>query len=222
MEDIYNHLKLLTRFELIYKDSENVPHCLRSYVKRMDEDKILIAPPSYHDKTVNLPDHQEFKMIICAEDGVYSAKSKVIGKEISTTPGVWINYPLNSQRCQRREYLRAPLDIDFDLVIYKDSAKTQKDVIRTKIRDISGKGVSFFTDSPLSDYYDIACVIHLKDEKQEPITLSCEHIYTHPSGNQKYINALAFIDIDEKDSERIIKQCFKYQLEQRREEKNKH
>ncbi len=218
--DIYNHLCELLRFELVYKDEKGVPHCLKSHIKSLTEDKILIAAPRLKNNAVDLKDGQEFKMIVCANDGVYSGTSRIIAKELSLTPGIWIDYPYNSQRCQRREYLRAPLDLKFELVIYKNKEKTEKDIKKLKINDLSGKGLSFYDEVPLDNYYDIECNIFMNDE-EAPLKATCEHIYSIPDKTQKgnYVNALAFVHIDDENIETIIKECFKCQLEMRRKER---
>jgi len=219
MEDIYNHIHELAKFEFVFNDENEVPHRLRSYIKSLDEDRILVAPPVGHQgKVVPVRDNQKFKIIISTEDGVYSGDSYVLSKEISQTPGLWISYPHNSRHCQRREYIRVPLNVDFELIIYRDSARTIQESNRFVTRDISGRGISFISDSLLDGYYDISCKIFLPDGHQ-PIESSCEHIYSKQMpDSSKYINALAFIDIDEYSSERIIKEVFRYQLEQRKKQ----
>ncbi|MFH0702499.1 MAG: flagellar brake domain-containing protein [bacterium] len=214
---IHDYIKELTKFELEFIDKNGNYHVLKSYIKSIDQDKILIFPPSHKNVTYNIPDSELINIIICTEDGVYSGESKVIGKELSHTPGLWISYPYNSQLIQRREYVRVPLRINIDLIISENN--TSETEIKIMPENISGKGFCYISDSPLNNYYDIKCKIYLKDEPNKPIISRCEHIYTNPiniGGKSKYINAFAFIDINLKDVDRIVKACFKYQFEQRK------
>lgn len=222
MIDIYNFINELTKFEITFKDENNIPHCYRSHIKSIYDDRILIAPPTKNNRAVTIKDGQKVKMIICTQTGVYTAETQVLSRELEHTPGLWMAYPHNTKHSQRREYLRAPLDIDFELIITKSNKTNEKIVSTHQIKDISGKGLSFVSDEPLTNYYDIEANIKLKDNDKKPLHTSCEHIYSNQyvaNGKVKYIHALAFIDIPDHSSEKIIKQCFKHQLEHRRKQK---
>jgi len=215
MADIYNHIRELTKFEIIYKDNDGKIYTPRSYIKCVEDGRLLIDPPVKNGKVCYIPDGQVVKIIISAEDGVYSGESEVLGRELSDISGLWIAYPYNTKYCQRREYLRAELNLECQINIYKDQSRTIKETKKVKMKNISGKGFSYISDEPLSDYYDIECEITLNENK---IISKCEHIYIkdiNSSGGKSYVNALVFIDLSEKDTESIIQQCFKYHLEAR-------
>lgn len=214
MDDIYNFLYVLKKIEIIYVDKENSLFRLRSHIKMMDEDRILIEPPVIRDKSYSIPDGSEIKIVVYTETGIFSGESKIIGKNIGAlNAGVWITYPYNSKHIQRREYLRAPIEVDFDLILYKDKTYQDKKIIKAKARNICGRGLNFVSDEPLTGYYDIECIMFFKDRE---IKTRCEHIYSQPDKKGQFVNALAFIDIDDKESERIVKDCFLHHLKAKR------
>ncbi|MDD3012771.1 MAG: flagellar brake domain-containing protein [Candidatus Gastranaerophilales bacterium] len=220
MVDIYDFIKELTKFDIEFKDDKGNLLSLKSYIKSVDEDRILIDIPSYKGRTYNIPDGQSVNILICSEEGVFLGESNVIGKEISTIPGLWISFPLNNYNIQRREYLRVPLNIDMTMIIYEDRSKVIKKEFTIITNDLSAKGFSYFSSEPLKNYYDIECSFNLDDGIDEPITSKCDHIYsTHQitAGRKiRYINGFAFVDVEEKFIDRIIKKSFKYQLELRK------
>jgi len=219
MADIFDFIKELTKFDIEFKDDKGNFHSLKSYIKSIDEDRILIDTPSFKGKTYAIPDGQLVNILICAEEGVFLGESKIIGREISSTPGLWLSFPLNSYNIQRREYLRVPLKLNITMSIYEDRSKSVKKEFTVISNDLSAKGFSYFSTEPLKNYYDIECSFYLDDGIDEPITSKCDHIYsTHQitAGRKiRYINGFAFVDIKNDLIERIVKKSFKYQLELR-------
>jgi len=220
MADIFDFIKELTKFDIEFKDEKGNSFSLKSYIKSIDNDRILIDIPSYNGRTYNIPDGQSVNILICSKEGVFLGESNVLGKEISSIPGIWISFPLNNYNVQRREYLRVPLQINMNMTIYEDRAKTIKKEFTATTNDLSAKGFSYFSSEPLKNYYDIECSFDLDDGVDEPITSKCDHIYsTHQitAGRKiRYINGFAFVDISEEFIDRIIKKSFKYQLELRK------
>lgn len=222
MNDIYNYIKELTKFDIEFQDENNEFYSLNSYIKSVGKDKILIDAPEKNGKSYNFKDGQAVNILICNEEGILSGDSVVIGKEISSTPGIWISFPFNSYNIQRREYFRVPLNIIINMIIYKDRLKNERLEFSVSANDLSAKGFSYFSDEPLKDYYDIECWFSLDDGIEENIYSQCDHIYsTHQIAagrNIRYINGFAFVNMKEDFVERIMKKAFKYQLEQRKKE----
>lgn len=213
--DIYDYIKELALLEIEYKDSEGKFNHLISYIKRMEEDRILIDSPHYKGTVYNMPVGKALGIGIHANAGINIGESTVIGKELSIISGIWISYPYNTQYIQRREYLRAPLDFEADITVFEDRDKTKTYTQKIKLRDISGKGLSYISPEPLLNYYDIECKIYLHNNKSF-IFSRCEHIYSRPikiKDENKYLNVFTFIDMKMKDIEKLVKLCFKYQLE---------
>jgi c-di-GMP-binding flagellar brake protein YcgR len=222
MVDIFNYLQEYKKIEVIYKDKTGLPHQLSSHLCKIKEDKILISPPEIRGKVLNIDDGSTIKIIICTEHGIFSGNSTVLAKELFEASGLWISFPFNSQHCQRREYLRASVHLEFELTIFKDKDRNERIVKKYITKTLSGRGLNFASDEPIEDYYDIHCKIFLKDGSDSTIESACEHIYSKKiniSGEIKYLHAMAFSSILESEIDKLVKVCFKYQLEQRRNEK---
>ncbi|OGI22666.1 MAG: hypothetical protein A2287_08205 [Candidatus Melainabacteria bacterium RIFOXYA12_FULL_32_12] len=219
MADIYDFIKELAKIDIEIEDKEHNFYSLKSYVKRVEEDRILIDTPSNNGVTYNIPVGQTISLGIHADGGIYLGESKVIDKELSTISGLWICHPYFTQHIQRREYLRVPASLEAELTVFIDRQKTEKKVYNIKTKDISGSGFSYTSNEPLDQYYDIECTIYINDSDNEPVISRCEHVYSKKityNGEIRYINAFTFVDIKQKDVGRLVKASFKYQVELRK------
>jgi len=222
MPDIYDFIKELAVFELEYIDSYDNYHCLNSYVKRVNEDHILISPPQKNNLAHNLSDGQEISIIFKTEKGTFSAVSNVMNKQLDSMSGLRISFPYNSQFTERREFLRVPLNLKVEVIKYLDKTYMNMETFNIQTRNISGSGLCYISDSPLENYYDVHCNIYLDYEK-EPISIRAEHIYSKKvkiNNEKTYLTAISFAGISEEDVSRLVKTCFKYQIDNRDRNKN--
>lgn len=220
MSDIFDHLKELVKLEVEFSNENTHYSYLKSYIKCVEPNRILIDPPSFKGTVYPIYDGQHITITISTNTGVFSGECKVIEREIATISGLWITFPLSNKQIQRREFVRVPMKKKVEITIFKTPEKTENIKFNVETRDISGKGISFFTDSPLETYYEIECTI-LADNSNERIWSRCEHVYSRQTivnGKIKYINALAFIELTNKDIETIVRESFKYQLDMRKRE----
>lgn len=218
MNDIFDHLKELTKLDVEFSNENTHYSFLKSYIKCVEQDRILIDPPSFKGTVYPIYDGQLITITINTNSGVYSGECKIIERDLSTISGLWITFPLSSKQIQRREFLRVPLKKNVEITLFRTAEKTENIKLNVETKDISGKGISFFTDSPLENYYEIECNFSI-DNSDHKIWSRCEHIYskeTFINGKIKYLNALAFIELTNKNIELIVRECFKYQLEMRK------
>lgn len=214
MPDIYNFIKELTPLELEFIDSDDNYHCLSSYIKRVDEDYILISPPQKNNLTYNLPDGQEVNIIFKTSGGIYSAVSSVMSKQLDSMSGLKISFPHSSQLMERREFVRVPLQLKIEVLKFLDNTYTNLETFIVQSRNISGSGLCYISDKSLEHYYDVHCKIYLDSEK-EPIYARCDHLYSKKikiNNEKAYLTALTFVGISEEDISKIVKACFKYQI----------
>lgn len=217
MPDIYDFIRELAPLEVEYIDNDDNYHCLNSYIKSVDDDFILISPPQKNNLSYNLADGQAISIIFKTENGIFSADSNVMSKQLDSISGVKISFPLNSQLTERREFVRAPLNLDVEILKYADNTYLTLESFHIMTRNISGSGLCYISDKPLGNYYDIHCKIRLEKDK-EPIKVRCDHIYSKKvkiHNDKAYLTALSFAGIPEEDSSKIVKECFKYQLSTR-------
>lgn len=217
MPDIYDFIKEQAVFELEYIDSDDNYHCLDSYVKKVDANHILISPPQKNNITHNIPDGKEINIIFKTENGTFSAVSSVIDKQLDKTSGFRISFPCNSQFTERREFIRVPLALKVEIIKFLDNTNLNIENFNIQTRNISGSGFCYVSDTPLDNYYDVHCKIHLPEEK-EPVYVRCDQIYSKKMkiNNQKaYLIALSFADIFKEDIAKLVKTCFRYQIDNR-------
>jgi len=221
MPDIYDFIKELASFELEYVDDNDNYHCVNSYIKRVEDDYILIAPPQKNNLVHNISDGVEINIIFKTENGMYSAISNVIGKQLSEMSGVKISYPGNSQFTERREFIRVPVDFRVEVIKFADNTYLNAENFFVQTRNISGSGLCYISDRPLDNYYDVHCKIYVENE-QEPLYVKCDHIYSKKikiNNEKAYLIALNFVDISEENLAKLVKTCFKYQIDNREREK---
>lgn len=218
MNDIFDHLKELTKLDVEFSNENTHYSFLKSYIKCVEQDRLLIDPPSFKGTVYPIYDGQLITITISTNSGVYSGECKIIERDLSTISGLWITFPLSNRQIQRREFLRVPLKKKVEITLFRTAEKTENLQFNVETRDISGKGISFFTDSPLDNYYEIECNFSI-DNSSNKIWSRCEHVYskeTPINGKITYLNALAFIELTNKNVELIVRECFKYQLEMRK------
>ncbi len=217
MPDIYDFIKELATFELEYIDDDDNYHCLVSYIKRLDDDYILISPPQKNKSAFNIPDGKEINIIFKTEKGMLSAVSNIIGTQLDDMSGLKIRFPYNSQITERREFIRVPLGLRIEIIKFLDNTYKNAETFNIQTRNISGKGLCYLSHSILDNYYDVHCKIWLDDEK-EPIYTRCDHIYSKKVkiNNEKcYLTALSFVEINDEEISKLVKACFRYQIDNR-------
>lgn len=222
MPDIYDFIKELAPVEIEYMDSNDVYHCLNSHIKSLDEDFILVAPPQRNNAAINIPDGQEININFKTENGLYSAASKVISKQLDSISGLKVSYPHKSQLLERREFVRVPLNLKVEIIKFLDSTGLNIDKIEVMTRNISGSGLCFVSDKVLDNYYDIHCKIYL-EKNDEPIYVRCDHLYSKKvkiNQERAYLTALSFSGISDEGIAKIVKACFKYQIDHRNKNYN--
>ncbi len=218
MIDVFNFLKKSVRLELVYTDISGVQSSFESEIKEIFDDKILVAYPK--SKTINFDKVETFarlNVIIYTEDGVLSSNANVLKKEHGEAKDVFISFPYNNQFCQRREDTRIPMHVDFELNI--SDGENIIEMYALKSKNISGKGLACITAEPLSDFESGEVTIHLN---ATDIQALCRKVYSKElilNDSCLYINGLAFTDIKQEDINLIVKECLKFQLESKRNEK---
>ena len=218
MIDVYSFLKKSVRLELVYTDPAGVQSSFESEVKEILDDKFLITHPK--SKTANFDKVETFaklNLIIYTEDGVLSSNVNVLKKEHGQDKDTFISFPYNNKFCQRREDTRIPMHIDFELNI--SDGENIVEMYALKSKNISGKGIACITGDPLCDFKNAEIVLHLNSGV---ISAFCRKVYSEElslNGNQAFVNGIAFTDIKDDDVNLIVKECLKFQLDSKRNER---
>ncbi len=113
-----------------------------------------------------------------------------------------IEYIENATQIQRREYVRVP----FVMKILIEMENKSKIVTRTI--DISGGGIKFFYEGDLISGEVLKVTLYLPEER----SVQAKGIIVENNRISQNEYVLSFIEIEEKERDRIIKQCFDVQL----------
>lgn len=169
------------------------------------------------EQKINLKKNEKIEINTYSDNGVYSGESHVIDfKWEYKKRTIIIEYPREIKHTQRREYLRANIKTDFELIITKDNDENnnKKEIIKGKTRDLCGKGISFIYQKSLSQFSKYNVKIKLKTRE---ILSSCQLVYTKitfEEGQPKFINAFVLSGITFDDSKFITEECMRYHLKQ--------
>ena len=218
MIEIFNFLKKSTKFELIYINSEGKQILFDSEIIDIKDDKILITYPKSRTESFDIVNQYErLNVVVYTEDGVLTSNVNVLKKEHGADKNTYISFPYNNQFCQRREDTRIPMHVDFELNISDGDNIVGMYSLKTK--NISGKGIACITAEPLIDFNNAEILLKINENE---INATCRKVYSKElslNGQINYINGIAFTEISQNDINYIVKQCLKFQLDSKRNEK---
>ena len=214
-EELSNYIKELTPFKIEFVDENDNYHKLDSYIKAVEDDYILISPPDKDGISCYIQDDLEVNLIFPRNDGVFIAQCVVVGKELGNNPGIKVSFPYTTKILERREYVRMPMKLKVEVICYLDNSYIKKRSFFAVTKNISGSGIAFFHKEPLETYFDIKCKVYMDDENPRPVESRNDVVYSQQvkiKNEVYYLTALAFTSLSEADSARIVKECFKYQV----------
>lgn len=217
MQDIYSKFTDFKSFEVSFVDSHKEPHRNLCTVKSIENNRIVLMANNHDNKNIFPNVDQELQLHICTDQGIYSAKSKLLsitGGLLSTE--YTISYPSHSKHSQRREYFRADISVPFKMKVHKNNDINDFFFVDGSSRNICGKGMSFISDKPFMDASAIEVALFFDNHE---IVTTAELVYAQPlrtSGAPKFVNAFTFTNIAVRNIEFIIKKCFFYQLDLRK------
>ncbi|WP_175615079.1 flagellar brake protein [Piscibacillus halophilus] len=171
-------------------------------------------------RTSLLLDGSEFTISFVGEDGnVYQFSSEVKGRKKLKIPVLLILIPVKNeiQKIQRREYVR--VDVSLDVAIHPQS--DQQPLI-TRTVDISGGGLAVVDDGTARGYkpgdvMDITVVLPFASNHYSYFMAKAELIRFIDGWDQNPAKiTYQFINMNDKQRDKIIKYCFEKQLEERR------
>ena len=169
---------------------------LDTYIVEPDSDRLTLSfPDSKREYAPYLREGTEIKAFIYTFTGIMIIDSIVYD---SPFDGKFIiEFNEQHQIIQRRKYLRMPYITDFFL------EKTDGNIKTTSV-DISGGGVRFITETPLKA--DEKYKVQLRLNPFEPM-LKAEGIILKKNFYKSNEYVLEFMEIEEKEREKIIQKC---------------
>lgn len=218
---MFNFIKELGKIELEYNPNELDEQSIifKSYIKNVESDYILIDFLFHKGTEYNIPDEEWLTVKFKEKSGVYSGICQILGRDNSKLSGLKISFPTDIEFIQQRDYVRVPLKLKAELVVFPEKEGGDVKVYDINTLDISGSGFCFASSKPIEKHSKIIGIINLPNQNAAPIEASLKHITSRPfiaGGKQIYKNAFTFLEIDEKAREQIIKEIFLYELDLRK------
>lgn len=216
IEEVKEHLKELEPLKMEFTDKEDNYHKISTYIKRVFNDHILINPPETGGILHELNENSLLNLIFPRKDGVLIAQCSFLGRQLGTLSGIKVSHPHDINILERREYVRVPLKVRTNITFNNPSQ--EKISINVVTKNISGSGIAFFYENSLDNCYDIVCKLFLNDGNPVPVKVTCRQVYSKKAkvkNSVNFLTALTYTKVSEEDSARIIKECFKYQINRR-------
>ena len=195
----YSFLKPSNKLEIILDDKSHF--CTIYYV---ENEKLTV----FFDKHTELPE-KEIEINIYAEDGVYSATSRILSSNyLNETTFYMLSFPSNLKHSQRREYLRADIETDFAMKVMLEGTQVGKIISTTK--NICAKGLAFVSDRQIGAYSSLEVDLFLAGKE---INTNAELVYSIPirvDNVFKFLTAVTFTTISKEEMNFITLQCMKF------------
>lgn len=216
---MYDFITELGKIDVEYAGESDDSFSFKSYVKSVEPDFILIDFLFYRGAEYNIPDGKIITVRFKQKSGIYTGNCYIIGRDNSHLSGIKISYPFNIKFIQQREYVRVPLKLNVELVIFPENEGEDVKVEEIKTQDISGSGFYFVSDKPIEKHSKIIGFLNLSNSNEKPIEILLKHVYSrifNANGKDLYKTAFTFAEINEKSREKILKEVFLYELEMRK------
>lgn len=198
--------------ELIW-DNQGKQIRFKSQILYTFDDRLYLARPYNKNADFDIiGEYEKLQVVICTEEGVLSGSANLLEKDANQKGNVFISFPYNNQFCQRRENVRIPMHVHFDLML-------PDGCITLKTKNISGKGLACITKDALPDFVDTQITLHMPSGD---LNLACRKVYSKVAdfGEEKlFLNGVEFTAISEKEVAAIVKDCLKFQMESKHNER---
>lgn len=170
-------------------------------IKWTEHDRICLDFPSTGKKFLKeLPEGKEIGVVVYTASGIFVFDSIVINSPLEEE--FVIEFPQEKKKIQRREYLRAAVNLQ--LFLMKDCIEYE-----TRTINIGGGGIRFVVKDRLSVNERWNFSLLLPGEKV--IKGSGKILYTLLQG-QSTAGVITFTDLSETERNRIIKLCFEEEI----------
>jgi len=214
-------LKINSRIEIIdFHGGINY----KSNIQDMTEVGMSITIPVKEGKYLPLNTGEKVSIIYYGDKEVYQFEAEVLGRAIDVIPVINISKPQNPRVVQRRNYVRVLMlknlkfiSIDKELAD-KETSKITKVIDKSQFKkaillDLSGGGMRIKTEEKLqlSEFIMIAIELIEEEIMIKSRVVRCD---LQPDNTNAY--GLKFLELGEKDRDKIIKYIFQVMREQRK------
>lgn len=166
-------------------------------IKWYETDRIcLVFPEETKEHIKDLPEGKEIGVVVYTSSGIFVFDSIIINSPLENN--FVIELPDEKKKIQRREYIRAPINLK--LVLKKDDFRYE-----TKTINVGGGGIRFVAQDKLNIGDLWKFFLFLPGEKK--IKGLGKILYTVMKDNNM-ASVIAFTDITETERNKLIKFCF--------------
>ena len=193
MKELENGNIVKIKFVLPFVKEENVS-CT---IKWIEEDRVgLVFPPDRMDIIKDLPEGREVEAVIYTDSGIFVFDSIVINSPLEHD--FVIELPMEKKKIQRREYVRAAVNLK--LTLKKGDVNFE-----TRTINIGGGGIRFFA----GEEFEAEDIWRFSLFLPEGVVIKGvgRVLYTLLQG-RNVASVILFTDISETERNRIIKLCF--------------
>ncbi|MFC3882743.1 flagellar brake protein [Bacillus songklensis] len=202
--------------------AEDIDDKFNSKVVEREDDRLFISYPVNEEtgKTTFMLDGTQLKVSFIGKDNViYSFQSEVIGRAKKTFPVLALRYPGDKRviRIQRRQYVRVPASIS--IAIHPLEYNFEPFVTVTE--DISAGGIAAIVNHPVhipsNVKVNVWLTLPMHSNEMNYLQLQARVVRLDQKSENKLGKlSLQFLDMDERDQDRIIRFVFEQQFELKR------
>ena len=138
-------------------------------------------------------------------DAAYKMPARVVECLDGNTVKVILEQVGQIQRIGRRRYFRVKTDMPVRLVDRSAGDAEERSLVS---RDISAGGVSIISEAHIPKGHEVSLVIDLFDGL-EPFNCAAEVAHCRPYGTGRYALGVAFLNVSEHDSRRLVQALLK-------------
>ena len=186
-----------------------------SRVEEVREDTLLLAMPIKRRRVVVLPEGLKVQVGIVRSGISYFFEATILRRLRSPLPLLVVNKPAEARKRQRRAWVRVPAVLNF-LYAAVDAANPDQELEfqRAQTLDISGGGLLFATDRSFLPDDRLKIILELPPDQKIELVGRVARIVNNPSGAwRRFSVGVEFIQIGERDRDRIIRWVFERQRE---------
>ncbi|HLS36323.1 MAG TPA: flagellar brake domain-containing protein [Bacillota bacterium] len=150
---------------------------------------------------------------------IYQFKTYLKKRKLTQIPTYVLHLPDKTEhkRIQRRKHVR--INVDVDVAVHCPEKFFSP--FTTVTKDISGGGVSIYSHGQelhRSPYVNLTLVLPFDSEEFYYVFTQAKFIRYKLKDNESHLSSFQFVNIDEKDQQRIINFCFQKERKQRKQD----